>query len=53
MKELTSAMIKILNVDLTSMGNKGMNYASKNFEQNTLFKKIVKDRECLVENSAK
>lgn len=52
-KELTSAMIKILNVDLTSMGNKGMNYASKNFEQNTLFKKIVKDRECLVENSAK
>lgn len=52
-KELTSAMIKILNIDLTSMGNKGMNYASKNFEQNTLFKKIVKDRECLVENSAK
>lgn len=34
-------------------GRNGYEYVRDNFEQNTLFKKIVKDRECLVENSAK
>lgn len=52
-EELTSAMKTVLNMDLISMGNKGSAYARDNFEQSTLFKKILEDREYLLDNSLK